>query len=280
MMEETQSTKNNSPVSEEKEMTFWEHLEELRWHFIRSVIAIAVMATLAFLNRQIIFDDIILAPRNSNFITYRFFCWFGRMTHLGDMCFESLKLKIINYSMSGQFMTHIYISMIAGLVLATPYVVWEFWRFLKPALRPKERKYASGAVIIISLLFFIGVLFGYFVMAPMTINFFGTYYVSSAVENQIALSSFISSVVSASISCGAIFELPVFVFFLAKVGILTPAFMKRTRKYSIVLILIIGAVITPPDVMSQIIVSIPLYVLFEFSIWVSKFAVKEKKPAG
>ncbi|MHC1708272.1 MAG: twin-arginine translocase subunit TatC [Bacteroidales bacterium] len=278
-MTETETTKKK-PETEEKEMTFWEHLEELRWHAVRSVSAIIIMAIVAFLNRQIIFDVIILAPRDSNFFTYRFFCWLGHQININGLCFESLDIKIINYNIAGQFMTHIYISFVAGLVLATPYVVWEIWRFLKPALRPKERRYASGAVIVISFLFLLGVLFGYFVMAPMTINFFGTYYVSSSVENQIALSSFISSVVSAAISCGAVFELPVFVFFLARVGILTPAFMKRTRKYSIVIILILSAIITPPNVFSQIIVSIPLYFLFEFSIWVSKFAVKEKVPAG
>jgi sec-independent protein translocase protein TatC len=279
-MAETETTKKNKPASDEKEMTFWEHLEVLRWHVVRSVLAVVILAVVAFLNRQIIFDEIILAPKDANFITYRFFCWFGKITHLGNLCFETLKIKIINYNIAGQFMTHLYISMIAGLVLATPYIVWEIWRFLKPALHPKEKKYASAAVLIISFLFLTGVLFGYFVMAPMTINFFGTYYVSSAVENQIALPSFINSVVSAALSCGAVFELPVFVFFLAKVGVLTPAFMKKTRKYSIVIILVIAAIITPPDVFSQLIVSVPLYFLFEFSIWVSKFASKEKKPAG
>lgn len=279
-MTENESTKNNSSVPEEKEMTFWQHLEELRWHVVRSVIAIAVMATLAFLNRSIIFDDIILAPNDPDFLTNRFFCWLGKAIHFGNLCIDTQKLKIINFNMSGQFMTHIQISMVAGLVLATPYVVWEFWRFIKPALKPKERRYASLAVFIISFLFFLGVLFGYYVMVPMTVNFFGTYYVSASIENNISLASFISTVVSATMSCGAVFELPVFVFFLAKVGILTPGFMKRTRKYSIVIILILGAIITPPDVFSQILVSIPLYILFEFSIWVAKFAAKEKKPAG
>lgn len=272
---------NNQPVpGEEKEMSFWEHLEELRWHIVRSFMAVVLLALLAFVGRRFIFDGIILAPNSPHFPTNRFFCWFGETFHLGDLCLESLKLKLINYDMSGQFMTHLYISFIAGIVMATPYVVWELWRFLRPALKPNERKYTSAAVLIISFLFLLGVLFGYYVIVPLTINFFGSYHVSATVENQIALSSYISTVVTGTLATGTIFELPVFVFFLTKVGVLTPAFLKRTRKYTLVIIVTLAAIITPPDIFSQILVSIPLYGLYEVSIWVASRTAGKKELAG
>lgn len=277
-MEETVSNKKE-PVSksEEKEMSFWDHLEELRRHIIRSVAAIFLLSIGAFIGRKFIFDGIILAPTHSDFITNKFFCWIGTFLHLGNLCMEEVHLKIVNLNMSGQFTTHVYISMAAGLIVGVPYIVWEFWRFLRPALKPKERRYARLGVGVVSLLFIIGILFGYYLIVPLTINFFGGYQVSELVANQISLTSYISTVLSATFASGIVFELPVVIFFLVRIGLITPAYLKRTRKYMLVIILTIAAIITPPDVFSQILVSIPLYGLFELSIWVATRAMTEKK---
>ena len=179
-----------------------------------------------------------------------------------------------NINLSGQFTTHMYISMFAGLIIAAPYVIWEIWRFIKPALYDNERRHSRGAVIVMSLLFLLGVLFSYYLIVPLTLNFFGTYQVSDSVNNQIALSSYISTVVSVTFSLGVVFELPVFIYFLAKVGIITESFLKKNRKYMLVILLIISAIITPPDILSQILVCIPLYGLYELSIIVARRAGK------
>lgn len=252
------------------EMSFWDHLDALRGHLFRSVLAIVVLAIVAFLNRGFIFDKIILAPKDSGFITNRLLCRMGEWMNIPSLCLGNFDLKIININLSGQFTTHMYISFFAGIVVAAPYIIWEIWRFIKPALYDKERKHSSGAVISMSLLFIMGVLFSYFLIVPLTLSFFGSYQVSDAVNNQIALSSYISTVVSVTFSLGVVFELPVFVYFLTKVGIITPEFLKRNRKYTLVVLLIIAAIITPPDIVSQILVTIPLYGLYELSILVSQ----------
>ncbi|MBU1011718.1 MAG: twin-arginine translocase subunit TatC [Bacteroidetes bacterium] len=257
-------------------MSFWEHLEELRWHIVRSVIAIVIFAIIAFLNREIIFDVVILAPKDSNFITNRILCQIADYLSISGLCIGEMSLKIINISMSGQFMTHMYISMIVGLVAAFPYVIYQIWSFINPALHSKEKKYSGGAVIASSLLFILGVLFSYFIIVPLTINFFGTYQVSDVVENSISLDSYISTVVSVTFAVGLVFELPILVYFLTKIGIITPSFMKKNRKYMLVILLIISAIITPPDVFSQILVVIPLYGLYELSISLSKRVYKKR----
>jgi sec-independent protein translocase protein TatC len=250
-------------------MSFWDHLEELRGHIIRSVLAVMVFSVAAFVYKRFIFDYIILAPKSSDFITNRLLCWIADRLSLDGLCLEEFSLKIINVNMSGQFMVHMYISILAGLVLASPYVIWELWRFVRPALHEKEKKHASGAVLVSASLFILGVLFAYFILVPLTVNFFGTYQVSDSVVNQFTLSSYVSTFNSVILSCGIIFELPVVVYFLSRVGILTPAFMKRNRKVAIVIILILSAIITPPDIFSQIIVSVPLLILYETSIFIS-----------
>ncbi len=259
------------------EMSFWDHLDALRGHLFRSVLAIVVLAIVAFLNRGFIFDKIILAPKDSGFITNRLLCRMGEWMNIPSLCLGNFDLKIININLSGQFTTHMYISFFAGMVVAAPYIIWEIWRFIKPALYDKERKHSSGAVISMSLLFMTGVLFSYFLIVPLTLSFFGSYQVSDAVNNQIALSSYISTVVSVTFSLGVVFELPVFVYFLTKVGIITPEFLKRNRKYTLVVLLIIAAIITPPDIISQILVAIPLYGLYELSILVSQRIYKRNQ---
>jgi sec-independent protein translocase protein TatC len=262
-------TNKSNKQEEEKVMTFWDHLDELRWHIMRSLIAIVILAIVAFVNREIIFDQIILAPSTSDFFTNRALCRLGEWLSINALCIKDLHLLIINIKMSGQFLTHMYISIVAGFILAFPYVLWEIWSFVKPAMKETEKKYSSGGVFISSLLFLTGILFSYFLIVPLTVNFLGTYHVSESVFNQISLSSYISTVVSVTFAVGIVFELPILVYFLTKIGILTPDFMKRNRKYMYVIMLILSAIITPPDMFSQILVVFPLIALYEFSIGVS-----------
>jgi len=280
-MPEKVTNKKNNPVPDpDVEMSFWDHLDALRGHLFRSAIAIVAMAIVAFLNREFIFDRLILAPKNADFITNRVLCIIGKWANVPSLCMESLDLKIINYNISGQFTTHMYISFFAGMIVAAPYVIWEIWRFIKPALYEKEQKHSRGAVLSMSVLFILGILFSYFLIVPLTLSFFGTYQVSESVNNQFALSSYISTVVSVTFSLGVVFELPVFVYFLTRVGIITPEFLKRNRKYTLVILLTIAAIITPPDIISQILVTIPLYGLYELSILVSQRISKKNNPAG
>lgn len=277
-MAETVTSKQKKNQQTTNEMSFWDHLDALRGHLFRSAIAVVAFAILAFINRKIIFDDIILAPKESNFITNRLLCQLGNWLHIDGLCIGDYNIEIINLNLSGQFSTHMSISFFTGLILAFPYVLWEIWRFLKPALYDNERKHSRGAVLIMSLLFLTGILFSYFLIVPLTLNFFGTYKVSDLVANQISLSSYISTLVSVTFSVGIVFELPVFVFFLTKIGIVTPEFLRRSRKYMIVIILTIAAIITPPDIVSQILVSIPLLALYEVSIIVSS-RISRQQPA-
>jgi len=261
-----------------KEMSFWDHLGELRRRMFRIIIVLLVTAIVAFLNREIIFDRIILAPKDGSFITYQWLCKLGDFLSMESLCLKETRINLINYNLSGQFMTHMTISIVAGLILAMPYVFWQMWQFIKPALYEKERLYARKAVFIMSFLFLLGILFAYYFLVPWTLNFLGTYQVSTMVDNKIALSSYISTVVSVVLSVGLVFELPVVIYVLAKVGLITPEFLKRNRKYAFILVLIIAAIITPPDVFSQIIVTIPLWALYEASIIVAKRVAPKQEP--
>lgn len=259
-------------------MSFWDHLSELRSRLIRMILAWLVMSVAAFMEREIIFDKIILAPKDTTFATYRWLCQLGDFLHLKGLCLPPMSINIVNLNLSGQFMTHMTISMFAGIILASPYIIFQLWQFIMPALYENERRYARWAVFIMSFLFMIGVLFSYYFMVPWTLNFLGTYQVSALVSNQISLSSYISTVTTTILSVGLVFELPVLVYVLAKLGILTPKFLKVNRKYAFVIILIIAAIITPPDVFSQVIVTVPLYSLYEISILVAKRVAPKEKP--
>lgn len=259
------------------EMSFLGHLDALRWHLFRSAIAIAIMATVAFLNKSFIFDTVIFGPKHVDFPTYRALCWLSEKLMI-DMCIKDLPFIIISVDMSGQFTTHMWVAFISGVVISFPYVIWEIWRFIKPALKEQERRYSHGIVFFTSLLFLIGILFGYFVIAPMSINFLGSYQVSEQVKNQISLDSYISTITFLTFASGMVFELPMVIFFLSKIGIITPQFMRKFRKHALVVILIVAAVITPsPDVTSQVLVTIPLYLLYEISIFVSAVVVKKRE---
>ncbi len=258
------------------EMSFLEHLEELRWHLIRSVLFIMVGTIAAFVFKDFIFSTVIFKPKTPEFWTNRMFALFGDFIGSDVVKINQTNLELISIKMAGQFLTHIWTAIVAGFILASPIVFFEFWRFIRPALYDNEKKHASGAVFFTSILFLMGVLFGYYLIVPLSIHFLGSYSISGEVTNQININSYISTVVSISLASGVVFLLPIFVFFLSKVGLLTPAFMKRYRKHAYVVMLLLSAVITPPDVFSQIMVSFPLVILYEIGIYISRRIEKQK----
>ncbi|MDO1514112.1 twin-arginine translocase subunit TatC [Maribacter confluentis] len=263
------------------EMSFLDHLEELRWHLIRSTLAIVIIGSVAFLMKDFIFDTVIFGPKKMDFPTYQLFC--DVATYFGfdsAFCAEKLPFTIQSRLMSGQFSAHIWTSIWAGFIIGFPYVLYEMWKFISPGLYEQERKNSRGFILIASLLFFLGVLFGYYVVAPLSINFLGTYQVSAEVTNEFDLASYISTVRASVIACGILFELPIIIFFLTKVGLVTPDIMRKYRKIALVIVLILSAVITPPDVASQIIVAIPVLILYQVSIYISAMVLrKERKKA-
>lgn len=260
------------------EMSFLQHLEVLRWHLVRATIAILIGASLAFLNKYLLFDIIIFGPRQPDFVTYRLFCEFTTwLTGTGLMCLTEMPFEILNTKMAGQFSTHIWVSLIAGFILAFPYVLWEVWRFIKPGLRDSEKRYSRGILFFASILFLMGVLFGYFLIAPLSVQFLGTYRVSTEVTNFIELNSFITTVSTVTLATGLIFELPIIVYFLARLGLLTPEWMRTYRKHAFVLILILSAIITPPDISSQVLVCLPIIGLYEISIKICARVVKRQQ---
>ena len=267
-MEENENNKS--------EMSFLDHLEVLRWHLVRSSIAIGIFTILAFIFKSFVFDKVILAQKDSDFWTYQLFCKFSKLIGKGDaLCMEEIKFNLININMSGQFTTHIVTSIVVGLVLAFPYLLFEVWRFISPALQKGEKKYARALVFAGSILFMIGILFGYYFVAPLSVQFLGNYQVSELVKNQINLGSFISTVTTVTLACGLVFELPLLVYFLSKLGLVTPEIMRKYRKHAIVATLVLSAIITPPDISSQVLLTIPLLILYEFSIYVSKVVIKK-----
>lgn len=257
------------------EMTFWDHLEELRWVFIRSLIAIVAIGIVAFINKNLVFNMVFLAPKEPWFITNDLLCRLSKFLNSEALCLNQNGLEVINIKLAGQFTTHLFTSFAVGLFLASPYIIFEFWRFVSPALHDNEKKHSRGAVSVSSLLFVLGVLFGYFLVVPLTINFLGGYQVSEQVANTISLGSYLRNVVSVSLSLGIVFEIPILVFFLTKTGIITPQFMRSSRKLILVILLVISAIITPPDMISQIMVCIPLVLLYELSIKISQRVYKK-----
>jgi sec-independent protein translocase protein TatC len=267
----------NKGKNSEKEMSFLEHLEELRWHIIRSILAIVIFMIIAFIFKGFMFNTVILGPKSPDFVTNRFLCHLGELLNSPGLCINQNPVQLINIKMSGQITTHITAAMVAGLILAFPVVLWEFWQFFKPALKDNEARYARGAVGAASGLFFTGVLFGYFMLAPLSIHFLSTYEIDPSVLNQINVRSYIGTLTSICLATGLVFELPIIAFFLTKIGIVTPAFMRKYRKHAIVVIFIIAAIITPPDVFSQTLVAIPLLILYEVSIFISAGVMKKKE---
>ncbi|HPR32702.1 MAG TPA: twin-arginine translocase subunit TatC [Prolixibacteraceae bacterium] len=265
----------------EKEMSFLQHLEELRWHIVRALLVSVLFMVLAFINRSFLFNEVILKPKSPDFFSNRMFLelshWLTDVFGIDSsaLAINQSPLNLVNIDMAGQFVSHIKISIVAGLIIASPYIVWEIWRFIKPALHQNEKKTSRGAVFTISSLFLTGILFGYYLIVPLSIHFLSTYIVSQEVVNTIKLNSYIGTVTSVTFASGVIFELPVVVYFLSKIGLLTPGFMRKYRRHAYVLLLIISAIITPPDVFSQILVCIPLIILYEISVFISRSVVKK-----
>ncbi|MDU0369996.1 twin-arginine translocase subunit TatC [Hymenobacter endophyticus] len=263
-------------LGDQQEMSFIDHLEALRWHVIRAVIAVVVFATGAFFAKDFLFHDLILGPSRPDFWTYQTLCRIGTALHAEGLCVNKLGFVIQNREMSGQLSMHLSSAFIVGLVLGFPYLFWEVWRFIKPGLYPHERANSRGAVFFVSVLFITGLLFGYYVAAPMSINFLAGYVVDPTIENQIDMQSYISTLTTMTLSCAFVFELPMIVFFLAKAGLITPEIMRVYRKHAIVVILIVAAVITPPDISAQLIVTIPIMLLYELSINIARIVGRSR----
>ncbi|QLE00240.1 twin-arginine translocase subunit TatC [Galbibacter sp. BG1] len=263
-------------TGEEQEMSFLDHLEELRWHLIRATLGVIIIGIVAFIAKDFIFDTILFGPKKADFPTYKFFCNISRSLGMDESFCEGPQFRIQSRQMAGQFSAHIWTSIWAGFIIGFPYVLWELWRFISPGLHDNERNNSRGFIVIASFLFFTGVLFGYYVISPLSINFLANYHVSEEVFNDIDLSSYISTIRASVISCGLIFELPILMYFLTKIGLVTPEILRKYRKIAIVVVLILSAVITPPDVASQIVVAIPIVILYEISIYISKVVLKRE----
>lgn len=254
---------------EEKEMSFWDHLEALRWALFRSIIAVVLLMVGVFCAKVWVFD-LIFAPRNSTFYMYRWLDYVGQHLHISSLRFEDFSLKLVNYELTGQFMVHLNIAFWLGLILAIPYITYELWCFVSPALYPNEKRPIVGTFIAGGLLFFVGVAISYSLIFPIAIRFFFTYQISSDITNMVSLSSYISLFTTTLISIGVVFELPILVYLLSRFGILKRSFMQKYRRHAIVLIAILAGIITPADPFSMIAVCIPLLLLYEASIYVCR----------
>jgi sec-independent protein translocase protein TatC len=262
---------------EKKEMTFLDHLEELRWHLIRAISSIIILSIVIFIAKDFVWHSVILAPSRLDFWTYEIMCKTGNLFKLPALCIEDLPFIIQNRKMTGQFTMHITSSVFIGIIVAFPYVFWEIWKFISPGLKIKERKHSRGAVFFVSVLFMIGVLFGYYIISPLSVNFLAHYSVDSSVLNEFELSNYVSTISIIVLSSAILFQLPMVVYFLSKAGLITPQIMKHYRKHAIVLILILGALLTPPDPISQVLISIPLFGLYQVSIFISANVMRKKK---
>lgn len=257
----------------EAEMSFFDHIDVLRKHLLRALLVVVLLTAGAFWFSDFIFNELIMGPKNPNFWTYRMMC---KMAHAwpslvgSDFCITHIDAKIINTEMAGQFTLTINACVMVGIALGIPYILFELWLFVKPALHANERKSASSFVTFASILFFIGVLFGYYIVCPLSVNFLTNYTVSPEIENTFTISSYLSSVTTLTIGSGIVFQLPVVIYILSKFGIMTPAFMRSTRRYAAVVILIVAAVVTPtPDILTMLVVAFPLFILYELSIFIS-----------
>lgn len=271
--------------AEQTEMSFVDHLEALRWHIMRAALAWLVAAIVIFVFIDWIYDNIILAPSSESFVTYSTLCRFGRWLGVGDgLCMPPVKIKFLVNEVNGTFTSALNISMIGALIVAFPFIFWELWRFVKPALSVKERKYARGSIFWVSLCFFLGSAFGYYLLAPFTFNFLATFTLgkSGAIQYQPTVNDYIDSLTNIILGCGIAFELPILAYVLGKIGLITANFLKTSRKFAFVVILFIAAIITPsPDMTSQVIVSAPLLLLYEISVFIvariDKQRAKEEK---
>jgi len=262
---------------EPKEMSFLGHLEELRWHLVRSTSVVFAFAIVLFIFKEEVYDNFIIAHTHSDFVTYRFFCQvFTSVGIDSSFCTINIPNKLQALSLTQQLMSSLWVSLILAVILTFPYLSWGMWRFIAPGLHKTERRKSRGFLFIASLLFFIGVLFSYYVIMPMSVSFFYGYQISKNIVNNFTLDSYISLFTNTMLGVSLVFELPVVIYFLSKLGLITPSFLRKYRKHALVLVLILSAIITPPDVASQIIVSIPILILYEISIYISGFVEKRQ----
>lgn len=261
---------------EEEGMSFLDHLEELRWHLLRSVAAVLIFTVAAFLAKSIVFGKIILGPSKVDFFSYRMLCQLAEYFAVPALCIDSLPFTIQSRQMTGQFSMHMTSSLVIGLIAAFPYVFWEVWRFISPGLYAKEKNAARGAVFFVSLLFFLGASFGYFILAPLSINFLANYQLDPTILNEFDITSYVTTLTMLVLASAIMFQLPVVIYFLSMSGLVTAAMLKAYRRHSIVVILILAAVITPPDVISQILIAMPILVLYEAGIMIAKRLEKKR----
>jgi sec-independent protein translocase protein TatC len=254
---------------EEGGMSFLDHLEALRWHLLRSVSAILIFTVIAFIAKSFVFGIVILGPSKVDFVTYRWLCNLSDYFGIAALCIEELPFTIQSRQMTGQFSMHVTSSMVVGFIVSFPYVFWEVWRFISPGLYDQEKNAARGAVFFVSMLFFLGAAFGYFILSPLSINFLSNYQLDPSILNEFDISSYVSTLTMLVLASAIMFQLPVVVYFLAMSGLVTSGMLKSYRRHSIVVILILAAIITPPDVISQILIAMPILVLYEAGIQIA-----------
>lgn len=250
-------------------MSFLDHLEELRWHLVRSLVGIVLFAILFYLNIKWILSNIILYPFSKDFPTHRILCQIQQA-----MCFEKIGVDFIAISPYEQFLKSISISLVGGLIVSFPYVLWEIWRFIRPGLHAKERRGLRGNIFVMSLLFFTGVAFAYYIIVPFAVQFLANYQLSAEIQNQWKIGEVISMITQMVLGGGIVFEMPVILYYLSRMGVVTPAFLRKYRRHAIVILLVIAAVVTPPDWISQVLIFIPLMLLYEISIGISAIAAR------
>lgn len=261
---------------EDEGMSFLDHLEQLRWHLLRSVAAVLVFTVTAFLAKNIVFGQIILGPSKVDFFTYRMLCKLADFFNTPVLCIDQLNFTIQSRQMTGQFSMHITSSLVVGIIAAFPYLFWEVWRFISPGLYAKERQAARGAVFFVSLLFFLGTLFGYYILTPISVNFLANYQLDPNILNEFDITSYVGTLSMLVLASAIMFQLPMVIYFLSMSGLVTAAMLKAYRRHSIVVILIVAAIITPPDVISQILIAMPILVLYETGIQIAKRLEKKR----
>lgn len=261
---------------EEGGMSFLDHLEALRWHLFRSISAILIFTVIAFLAKSFVFGIVILGPSKVDFVTYRWLCSLSDYLGIPALCIDELPFTIQSRQMTGQFSMHVTSSLVVGFIASFPYVFWEVWRFISPGLYDQEKNAAQGAVFFVSVLFFMGAGFGYFILSPLSINFLSNYQLDPSILNEFDISSYVSTLTMLVLASAIMFQLPVVVYFLAMSGLVTSKMLKSYRRHSIVVILILAAIITPPDVISQILIAMPILVLYEAGIQIAKRLEKKR----
>jgi sec-independent protein translocase protein TatC len=271
-------SQDSDKTASDKPMPFLAHLEELRWRLVRSAAALVLGAIVVFIFTEELVETLFMSMRYSDFPTYKFFCWLGRVTGAGDsLCATEIGIDgLQSTGMSDQFTTNLMFAFGGGLILAFPYIAYQLWGFIKPALKDKEKKGSVWIIFYTTLLFFLGILFGYYIVSPLTVQFFGNYKITEDTLNLFTITSYIGTITKTTFLTGLFFELPVIVYIMSRIGLMSPAFLKKYRRHAIVVILIIAAIITPPDFISQVIVAIPVLILYEISIFVSAAALRKR----